>query len=74
MDIPQYLNLGIKKYLWSDVENHRWARAIYIELAEQMQALIAITDKSDISYQQQLGVVLYLAKKLDAYLTLKKVP
>jgi hypothetical protein len=75
MDIPQYLDLKSRKFLWDEVKDHRWAKGVYLELGEQMVVLNKIpeTKREMPENYKQIGVVEYLANQLAGYLTLKKV-
>lgn len=77
MDIPPYLDLGSKKYTWEEVKDHKWAKGAYMELADQAKILSCMLGNEELKvtpdYLKQIGVVEYLMKKLNGYLTLKKV-
>ena len=73
MEILKFIDIGVKKYEYDKLKDNRWARGVYIELGEQMTILIGIKDKESKEYLMQLGVVHYLIKNLEAYLTLVKV-
>jgi len=73
MEILKFIDIGVKKYEYDKLKDNRWARGVYIELGEQMQLLLKIEDKDSKEYLMQLGVVHYLIRNLEAYLTLVKV-
>jgi hypothetical protein len=73
VEVLNHIDIGIKKYEYDKLKDNRWARGVYIELGEQMKILIGIADKGSKEYLMQLGVVHYLIRNLEAYLTLVKV-
>ena len=73
MEIPSFIDVGSKKYEYQSLANNRWARSTYLELGEQVKLLTAIQDKESKEYYMQLGVVCYLIRTLESYLTLVRV-
>lgn len=73
MEVMKFIDIGAKKYEYEALKDNRWAKDAYINLGEQMQILLKIADKTSKEYLMQLGVVHYLIRNLEMYLTLVKV-
>jgi hypothetical protein len=73
VEVLKFIDIGTKKYEYDNLKDNRWARGTYIDLGEQMQLLLKIEDKGSKAYTMQLGVVHYLIRNLELYLTLVKV-